>query len=144
VKDSHDRYANIEVNYLLQKMEQHEGIVILATNLSKNVDEAFLRRMHFSLSFPWPEKEERLLVWQRVFPTEAPQDKDIDYNFLARRLEISGGNIKNIAIGAAFLARSDNCPIAMRHVMLAAKREYHKIGKLFAKADFGDYHELLA
>ena len=144
VKDSHDRYANIEVNYLLQKMEEHEGIVILATNLSKNVDEAFLRRVHFSLSFPFPEKEERLLVGQRVFPAEAPQGTDIDFSVLARRLEIAGGNIKNIAVGAAFLARSDNSPIAMRHIMLAARRELQKIGKLFAKADFGDYYELIA
>lgn len=144
VKDSHDRYANIEVNYLLQKMEQHEGVVILATNMSKNVDEAFLRRVHFSLSFPFPEKEERLLVWQRVFPAEAPQGTDIDFGFLARRLEIAGGNIKNIAVGAAFLARSESSPIAMRHIIFAARREYQKIGKLFAKADFGDYYELIA
>ena len=144
VKDSHDRYANIEVNYLLQKMEEHEGIVILATNLSKNVDEAFLRRLHFSLSFPFPEKGERLLVWQRVFPPEAPMGNDIDFEFLARRLKIAGGNVKNIAVGAAFLARSDNSPIAMRHIMLAARREFQKIGKLYAKADFGEYYELIA
>jgi len=144
VKDSHDRYANIEVNYLLQKMEEHEGIVILATNLSKNVDDAFLRRVHFALSFPVPEKGERLLMWQRVFPPEAPLGQDIDFEFLARRLKIAGGNIKNIAVGAAFLARSDNNPIAMRHIMLAARREFQKIGKLFAKADFGDYYELIA
>jgi SpoVK/Ycf46/Vps4 family AAA+-type ATPase len=144
VKDSHDRYANIEVNYLLQKMEDHEGIVILATNLSKNVDEAFLRRVHFSLSFPFPEKEERLLVWQRVFPAEAPRGGDIDFGFLARRLAVAGGNIKNIAVGAAFLARSENSPIAMRHLLMAAKREFQKIGKLLSKADFGDYHELIA
>jgi hypothetical protein len=108
------------------------------------VDESFLRRLHFCLSFPFPEKGERLLVWQRVFPPEAPMGKDIDFEFLARRLKIAGGNVKNIAVGAAFLARSDNSPIAMRHIMLAAKREFQKIGKLFAKADFGEYYELIA
>jgi SpoVK/Ycf46/Vps4 family AAA+-type ATPase len=145
VKDSHDRYANIEVNYLLQKMEEHEGVVILATNLSKNVDDAFLRRVHFSVVFPFPEKDERLLVWRRVFPEEAPVGEDIDWDFLARRLKITGGNIKNIALGAAFLAKRENHPtIDMRHVVLSAKREFQKTGKLCTKADFGDYYELVA
>jgi SpoVK/Ycf46/Vps4 family AAA+-type ATPase len=144
VKDSHDRYANIEVNYLLQKMEEHEGVVILATNLSKNVDEAFLRRVQFSVVFPCPELEERLLVWQRVFPAEAPMGEDIDWEFLARRFKIVGGNIKNIAVGAAFLARRESSAVGMRHIVISAKREFQKIGKLCTKAEFGDYHELVA
>jgi SpoVK/Ycf46/Vps4 family AAA+-type ATPase len=144
VKDSHDRYANIEVNYLLQKMEEHEGVVILATNLSKNVDDAFLRRVHFSVVFPLPEKEERLRVWQRVFPAAAPVGGDIDWEFLARRFKIVGGNIKNIAMGAAFLARRENSHISMRHIVLSAKREFEKMGKLCTKAEFGDYHDLVA
>ncbi len=142
VKDSHDRYANIEVNYLLQKMEEHEGVVILATNLSKNVDDAFLRRVHFSVIFPLPEKDERLLVWQRVFPAEAPVGEDIDWSFLARRFKIAGGNIKNIAVGAAFLAKRENSDITMRHVVLSAKREFQKMGKLCTKAEFGEYYDL--
>ncbi len=144
VKDSHDRYANIEVNYLLQKMEEHEGVVILATNLSKNLDEAFLRRVHFSVVFPFPEKEERLLVWNRVFPAEAPVGEDVDREFLARRFKITGGHIKNIAVGAAFLAKRDDSGITMRHVVLSAKREFQKIGKLSTKAEFGDYYDITA
>jgi SpoVK/Ycf46/Vps4 family AAA+-type ATPase len=143
VKDSHDRYANIEVNYLLQKMEEHEGIVILATNLSKNLDDAFLRRLQFTVLFPFPEREERLEIWRRVFPSEAPLAADVDLEFLARRLKIAGGNIKNIALGAAFLARAERGAIGMRQIMLSAKREYQKVGKLCVKADFGDYHELV-
>ena len=143
VKDSHDRYANIEVNFLLQKMEEHEGIVILATNLSKNLDDAFLRRLQFTVLFPFPEREERLEIWRRVFPSEAPLAVDVDLEFLARRLKIAGGNIKNIALGAAFLARAEHGAIGMRQIMLSAKREYQKVGKLCVKADFGDYHELV-
>jgi SpoVK/Ycf46/Vps4 family AAA+-type ATPase len=144
VKDSHDRYANIEVNYLLQKMEEHEGVVILATNLSKNIDESFLRRVHFSVVFPLPERDERLLVWQQVFPAEAPVGDDVDRDFLARRLKITGGNIKNIAVGAAFLAKREDSTITMRHVVLSAKREFQKIGRLSTKAEFGDYYEITA
>ena len=143
VKDSHDRYANIEVNFLLQKMEEHEGIVILATNLSRNLDDAFLRRLQFTLLFPFPEREERLAIWRRVFPAEAPLAADVDLEFLARRLKIAGGNIKNIALGAAFLARAERGAIGMRQIILSAKREYQKVGKLCVKADFGDYHELV-
>ncbi len=143
VKDAHDRYANIEVNYLLQKMEEHEGIVILATNFGKNLDESFVRRLQFTLLFPFPEREERLKIWRGIFPDQAPLGKDMDLEFLARRLKISGGNIKNIALSAAFLARSEDHAIGMRHVILAAKREFQKMGKLCLKADFGDYYELV-
>jgi SpoVK/Ycf46/Vps4 family AAA+-type ATPase len=143
VKDSHDRYANIEVNYLLQKMEEHEGIVVLATNFSKNVDEAFLRRLHFAVLFPSPERDERWQIWRQVFPAEAPLGRDLDLEFLARRFKITGGNIKNIALGAAFLAQADGAAIGMRHVILATKREFQKMGKICAKADFGDYYELV-
>jgi SpoVK/Ycf46/Vps4 family AAA+-type ATPase len=143
VKDSHDRYANIEVNYLLQKMEEHEGIVILATNLSKNVDDSFLRRLHCTVLFPLPEKEERLEIWRRVFPPEVPLAADVDLEFLARRLKVAGGSIKNIALGAAFLARAGGGAVGMREIVLSAKREYQKIGRLCMKAEFGDYHELV-
>jgi SpoVK/Ycf46/Vps4 family AAA+-type ATPase len=144
VKDSHDRYANIEVNYLLQKMEEHEGIVILATNLSKNVDDAFLRRLQWAVLFPLPEKDERLQIWRQVFPPEAPLGADVNFEFLARRLKIAGGNIKNIALGAAFLARADRGAIDMRHVVLAAKREFQKLGRICVRADFGEYYDLVS
>jgi len=144
VKDSHDRYANVEINYLLQRMEEHEGIVILATNLSRNLDDAFLRRIQFAVGFPQPEREERLLLWRQVFPAQAPLAADLDFDFLARRFKLTGGSIKNIAVGAAYLAQCERSAIGMRHVVLAAKREFQKMGKICAKAEFGDYYELVA
>ena len=103
VKDAHDRYANIEINYLLQKMEDYDGIVVLATNLSKNLDEAFLRRLHHSVEFPSPEESQRLLIWKEIFPDDTPLGTDIDYPFLAERFKLSGGNIKNVAADCGLL-----------------------------------------
>ena len=143
IRDSHDRYANIEVAYLLQKMEEYDGIVILATNLRKNLDEAFARRMHFSVEFPLPEEPDRLRIWQNVFPSEAPVSKDLDLQFMAHRFKVTGGNIKNIALGAAFLAAEDGNTIESKHVIRATKREYQKIGRLCTEADFGPYFELV-
>ena len=139
VKDSHDRYANIEISYLLQKMEEYDGIVVLATNLRKNIDEAFVRRMHFAIEFPFPEEEYRLQIWERVFPDEAPLDDGVDLSFLARRFKVAGGNIKNIAVASAFLAAEETNPIGMGHVIWATKREYQKMGKLLVESDFGPY-----
>ena len=133
VKDAHDRYANIEINYLLQKMEEHEGIVVLATNMQRNVDDAFLRRMNFIVEFPFPSDEYRLAIWKKVFPPQTPTDA-IDYKFLSE-LQISGGNIKNIALTAAFLAAEEGGKVQMSHVMRAAKREFQKIGKVFGKEE---------
>ena len=104
VKDSHDRYANMEISYLLQRMEEYDGIVILATNLRKNMDEAFVRRMRGAIEFPLPEEPDRLEIWRRTFPVEAPLDPNADLAFLARAFKFSGGNIKNIVLEAAFLA----------------------------------------
>jgi ATP-dependent 26S proteasome regulatory subunit len=143
VKDAHDRYANIEIDYLLQKMEDHEGIVILATNLSKNIDEAFLRRLHFSLEFPFPDENQRLLIWKKIFPPETPIEADIEFSFLAERFSLSGGNIKNVAMTAAFYAAEDESAVRMPHIILALKRELQKMGKLCVKADFGRYYAVL-
>lgn len=143
VKDAHDRYANIEINYLLMKMEEHQGIVILATNLQKNLDEAFQRRLHFSVEFPFPDDDYRQRIWRGVFPPEAPLAPDIDFPFLARRLKLSGGNIKNIAINAAFLAAENSGTIGMEHLILATKREFQKLGKLCVKSDFEQYYDLI-
>jgi len=143
VKDAHDRYANIEINYLLQKMEEHEGIAILATNLGKNLDEAFLRRLHFTVEFPFPEPKQRLRIWENIFPTDAPLAGDIDYQFLATQFKLAGGNIKNVAVTAAFYAAASPSPIGMRHIILAVKREMQKTGKLCVKSDFGKYYELI-
>jgi SpoVK/Ycf46/Vps4 family AAA+-type ATPase len=143
VKDSHDRYANIEINYLLQKMEEHEGIVIMATNFRKNIDEAFTRRIHFSLDFPFPDEEYRLNIWQKMFPAETPKSPGIDYEFLAKRLEIPGGSIKNIVLNSAFLAADNSRKVNMAHIIRATKREYQKMGKLCSQSDFGKYYHLI-
>ena len=138
VKDSHDRYANIEVNYLLQRMEDFRGLAILATNRKSALDRAFLRRLRFLVDFPFPDAENRRRIWQKVFPHRAAVD-GLDYGFLAR-LEIPGGNIRNIALNAAFLAASEGVSISMAHVMHAARREYAKIDKLMTEAEFGPYY----
>ncbi len=135
VKDAHDRYANIEINYLLQKMEEHEGIVVLASNMQKNMDEAFIRRMNFIVEFPFPNDAYRLEIWKKIFPKMAPLGK-IDFESLSK-LQISGGNIKNITLTAAFLAAEDGGNVEMAHLVKAAKREYQKIGKVFGKEELG-------
>jgi SpoVK/Ycf46/Vps4 family AAA+-type ATPase len=139
VRDSHDRYANIEISYLLQRMEEYDGMVILATNLSKNLDDAFVRRMHFTLEFPFPDIKHRRGIWQKIWPTETPCSHDLDLDFMARRFEVTGGNIRNIALAAAFLAADDSGVVNMRHLIRATQREYQKMGKVVMDNDFGDY-----
>lgn len=136
VRDSHDRYANIEIGYLLQRMEEYEGVVILATNLQKNMDDAFVRRMHFSISFPFPDAAHRLRIWEKAWPLEAPRSADLDLDSLARRFELAGGNIKNVALAAAFLAADDGQVISMSHLARATRREFQKMGKLISESDF--------
>jgi hypothetical protein len=132
VSDAHDRYANIETSYLLQKMEEYEGIVILATNLCENMDAAFTRRLRFIVEFPFPDDSSRRLIWKTHFPPEAPLSEDVDYEFLARKFQIAGGNIKNVVLNAAFFAAEEGGAIAMKHILRAAKREFEKIGKLWS------------
>lgn len=136
VRDSHDRYANIEVGYLLQRMEEYEGVAILATNFRKNMDEAFVRRLQFTVGFPFPNQEDRLRIWESIWPEDTPRDDQIDVEFLAERFEITGGNIRNIAVAAAFLAADDGQMVRMGHLMLATQREYQKMGKLIAEKEF--------
>jgi SpoVK/Ycf46/Vps4 family AAA+-type ATPase len=143
VKDAHDRYANIEVAYLLQKMEEYEGIVILATNLSKNLDEAFARRMRHSVEFPFPDAAYREHIWRNIFPGKAPLASDVDLGFLSSQFELSGGNIRNVALAAAFLAAEAGGEICMEHLILSTSREMQKIGKLPSKASFRHYYELI-
>jgi SpoVK/Ycf46/Vps4 family AAA+-type ATPase len=133
VRDSHDRYANIEINYLLQKMEEYEGVTILATNLRQNMDEAFVRRLHIITDFPFPDEESRLSIWEGVFPREALIGNDVDYGILAREVKLSGGNIKNIALTAAFYAAEDGTVIRMIHIIEAVRREYQKLGRVWNK-----------
>jgi SpoVK/Ycf46/Vps4 family AAA+-type ATPase len=139
VKDAHDRYANIEVAFLLQQLEEHEGTVILATNFAENVDDAFVRRMHHALEFPAPDVALREQIWRRMFPAEAPVADDVDFAFLAERFEIAGGNIRNITLAAAFLAAETQGPIAMGHLIRATARELQKLGRLPTQADFGEH-----
>ena len=130
VRDSHDRYANIEVGYLLQRMEEYEGIAILATNFRKNMDDAFTRRLHFTVEFPFPNDEDRHRIWQGIWPQDTPRDSALDLRLLAERFEMTGGNIKNVAVAAAFLAADDDQVVRMGHVIEATQREYQKTGKL--------------
>ncbi len=138
VRDAHDRYANIEVGYLLQRMEEHEGIVILATNFRRNMDEAFVRRLHFALEFPLPDEEDRRRIWERVWPAQTPRAKDVDPAALAERYALAGGNIRNIALASAFLAAEDGQAVTMAHVLHATRREYQKMGKVLADGEFGE------
>jgi hypothetical protein len=129
VKDAHDRYANIEVGYLLQKMEEYEGIAILATNLRQNMDEAFLRRIQIIIEFPFPDVESRQRIWEVTFPPESPLQDSIDFARLAQEIKLSGGHIKNIALAAAFFAARDQQSIEMKHLLQAAAREHEKLGR---------------
>lgn len=129
VSDAHDRYANLEVSFLLQKMEEYDGIVILATNLRGNMDDAFIRRIRFIVEFPFPDQESRKQIWCKSLPELAPVSKDIEFDFLARELKLSGGNIKNIVLNAAFHASDEDSAIAMKHMLVSARYEFQKIGK---------------
>jgi hypothetical protein len=131
IRDSHDRYANLEVNYLLQRLEEHDGPVILATNRRKNMDEAFLRRIHFIIEFSLPTEPLRQLIWQKYLPPTLPRAGDVDVAFLAKHFEVSGGDIKNAALQAAFLAAEDGQAVSMPHLLAALRREYLKLGKVF-------------
>lgn len=142
VRDSHDRYANIEVSYLLQKMEEFEGVSILTTNLHKNMDDAFVRRMHFTLEFPIPSIKERLLIWENIWPKATPRNLDMDLEFIARKFEITGGSIRNIALSAAFLAAQNGGNVNMDHLIQATRREYKKMGKVLVAGEFGEYANL--
>jgi hypothetical protein len=139
VRDSHDRYANLEVNYLLQRMEDYSGLAVLATNRRSALDTAFLRRLRFVIEFPFPNAEDRRRIWERAFPADAPTDR-LELAFLSR-LDLSGGNIKSIALNAAFLAAAERTPIGMPSVVRAAAREYGKLSKPISAAEFGLYYE---
>ncbi len=142
VKDAHDRYANVEVAYLLQKMEDYEGVVILATNFRKNIDDAFTRRIQYIVEFPFPEPKYRERIWRGLIPTSAPLSDDVDFAFLARQFELAGGSIRNAALVAAFLAAEEGGKLRMEHFVLATARELQKLGKLPSRSDFKEYYDL--
>jgi SpoVK/Ycf46/Vps4 family AAA+-type ATPase len=143
VSDSHDRYANIEVAYLLQRMEGYPGAVILATNFRRNIDDAFIRRLDFVIDFPFPEADDRRRIWSLLLPAEAPRADDIDLDFLAAQFKLSGGAIRNCSLAAAFQAADENAAIGMRHLVRAVAQEYGKQGRLTLEADFERFHELI-
>jgi SpoVK/Ycf46/Vps4 family AAA+-type ATPase len=138
VRDAHDRYANVEISYLLQKMEEYEGVVVLATNLRKNLDDAFMRRLHVTVEFPMPDAADRRRIWEQIWPAATPRDPNLDLELLARRIEVAGGSIRNIALAGAFLAAADGGVVTMRHLLRATHREYQKMGKLLTAREFGE------
>jgi SpoVK/Ycf46/Vps4 family AAA+-type ATPase len=137
VKDSHDRYANIEVSYLLQRMETYRGLAILTTNMKNALDTAFMRRIRFIVQFPFPDAAQRMEIWQRIFPASTPTD-GLDVTKLAR-LNVTGGNIRNIALNAAFLAADADEPVRMKHLLRAARSEYAKLEKSLTEAEIGGW-----
>jgi len=135
VKDAHDRYANIEISYLLQRMEVYDGVTILATNLRANLDDAFTRRIQFAVDFPFPEEADRRRIWRALFPPAVPRDEDLDFELLARRFKLAGGSIRNIIVSAAFLAANDGERVTMSHLFHGARREFQKMGRLINEDD---------
>ena len=129
VRDSHDRYANIEISYLLQKMEEYQGISILATNLRQNLDEAFVRRLQAIVEFPFPDEEYRRRIWESAFPKETPLGEDVRFDLLAHEVRLAGGNIKNMALAAAFYAAVDGGVVRSAHLIQAARREHQKLAR---------------
>ena len=121
VKDAHDRYANIEVAYLLQRMETYDGVLILATNLAKHIDEAFSRRIHVEIDFPLPDAVQRERLWRLLIPSAAPTAADVDYEFLARQFPLTGGEIRNVALAAGFLAAYEERDIEMTHLVRGSR-----------------------
>lgn len=143
VKDAHDRYANIEINYLLQRIESFDGIAILATNKRDHIDDAFLRRIHVSIEFPLPQVPERMRLWHRSFPEPAPLADDIDWGFLAQRFALTGGAIRNAALSAAYLAADAGSAIGMREVVNAVRIELVKAGRRMPDSEFGVHAQWL-
>ena len=141
VSDAHDRYANVEIDYLLQRVEEHDGAVLLTTNLESNIDDAFTRRIHLGVDFPLPDRSARADIWQRVFPEDTPVG-DLEYDFLAR-LDLTGGNIRNVALSAAFYAASEDQPVGMEEVVRAVKRECQKNGMPIQPDQFGEYRDII-
>jgi AAA+ superfamily predicted ATPase len=144
VKDAHDRYANMETAYLLQRLETFDGIAILATNLKANIDEAFARRLDAVVDFPMPDVEHRRKLWDHCLGPGVPRARTLDLDFCARAFELSGGNIKNIAFAASYFAAAGEGTVDMPELMRATAREYRKLGRLCTPSEFGPYYELVS
>ena len=130
VTSANDRYANLEVNYLLQRMETYDGVTLLATNLEQGIDDAFKRRVRFTVQFELPEEEERRKLWMSMFPKVVPLAKDIDWEMLGKKFEMSGGYIKKAALRAALMAAETQRPITTADLLEAARHEYREMGRI--------------
>jgi hypothetical protein len=140
VKDAHDRYANIEIAYLLQKIDEYDGLSILATNLRQNLDPAFTRRLTFIVDFPFPDEASRKRIWQTIWPAGVPRSRELDFEYIAHQFKLSGGSIKNVALGAAFLAAADGgTEVGTKHLVQAARRELEKMGRSMTRAELGRF-----
>ena len=143
VKDSHDKNANLETAYLLQKMEEYDGITVMTTNYKENIDSAFFRRISYVIHFSFPDEKARRAIWKGIFPQETPLGEDVDLDYLARQFSITGGSIKNIALVAAFMAARKDVPVGMEHILRATQFEMAKQGKIMLREDYGEYGYLL-
>ncbi|WP_127792213.1 ATP-binding protein [Agromyces sp. LHK192] len=144
VKDAHDRYANVESAYLLQRMETFDGLAVLATNLRANIDEAFTRRLDVIVDFPMPDASQRAALWDRCLGAQVARATDIDFEFLGESFELAGGAIRSAAVTAAYLAAADGGQVGMRHLVLAVEREYRKLGRLVVEREFGRYWSVVS
>jgi SpoVK/Ycf46/Vps4 family AAA+-type ATPase len=143
VKDARDRYANVEVSYLLQRLESHPGVTLLATNLGHHLDQAFARRLHHRVDFPAPDAALRERLWRTQLPPAAPLAADVDLALLAQRFELAGGAIRGAALGAAYLAASGERPIAMDDLVRAIARELEKAGRPATPSEFRELYDRL-
>jgi winged helix domain-containing protein/ATPase family protein associated with various cellular activities (AAA) len=144
VKDAHDRYANVETAFLLQRMETFDGVAILATNLRANLDDAFTRRLDALVDFPAPDPEYRRRIWELALRPGLPRAADVDLDLLAERFQLTGGNIRSIALAAAYFAAEEVRPVCMADLMRATHREFLKLGRLYHATDFTPYEAVLA
>ncbi len=144
VKDSSDKYSNMEAAFLLQEIENYDGITLLATNFLQNIDDAFKRRIKFIIEFPFPDKKERLEIFRKAIPLQMPLAEDVDIEFIANKFELSGGNIKNIIYNAACLGANADGLVEMKHFVRAIILEYEKMGKALSKCDFDIYQNLVS
>lgn len=143
-RSAQDRYANVEVAYLLQKMESHDGIVIMATNLPRNIDDAFARRLHYVVTFPVPDITTRERLWRGMLSGDVPHDRELDFAFLARQFDLTGGEIRNIVLDAAYRAARSDEPIGLGDLLRAVSRLYTKRGEVLTAADLREHYALLA
>jgi SpoVK/Ycf46/Vps4 family AAA+-type ATPase len=142
VRDARDRYANIEVSYLLQRLENYDGLVIMATNFEKNIDDAFLRRIHVRVAFTIPAEAERLALWRHNLPDGAPT-ADLDLKWLSSTFEVAGGAIRNATVHAAFLAAAQGLAIQMEHLVIGVAGELRKLGRIVNPTEFGEFAEFV-